>query len=136
MLDLRFVCDNIDLVKEKLAKRNSKVDITEVAELADKRRALIQKVEGLKAEKNKVSADIANMKRQKLDCDDLIAKMRAQGDEIKLLDNELTVTEDRLKELMYTIPNLIDDSVPYGKDDSDNVEIRKFLEHGNQRCGS
>ncbi|MBR1748045.1 MAG: serine--tRNA ligase [Clostridia bacterium] len=128
MLDLRFVCDNIDLVKEKLAKRNSKVDITEVAELAEKRRTLIRKVEGLKAEKNKVSAEIAALKRQKADCEDLILKMRAEGEEIKALDDELTATEDRLKELMYTIPNLIDDSVPYGKDDSDNVEVRRFME--------
>ena len=128
MLDLRFVCDNIDLVKEKLAKRNSKVDVTEVAELADKRRGLIKKVESLKAEKNKVSADIAMMKRQKLDCEDLIVKMRGQGEEIKALDDELAEVEARLSELMYTIPNLIDDSVPYGLDDNDNVEVRRYLE--------
>ena len=128
MLDLRFVCDNIDLVKEKLAKRNSKVDVTEVAALAEKRRGLIKKVESLKAEKNKVSAEIANMKRQKLDCEDLIVKMRSQGDEIKALDDELANVEARLSELMYTIPNLIDDSVPYGIDDNDNVEVRRYLE--------
>ncbi len=128
MLDLRFVCDNIDLVKEKLAKRNSKIDIEEIVALADKRRTAIKKVEVLKAEKNKISAQIAQMKRQKLDCDDLIVKMRAQGDEIKALDTELAETEARLSELMYTIPNLIDDSVPYGKDDSDNVEVRRFME--------
>lgn len=128
MLDLRFVCDNIDLVKEKLAKRNSKVDVTEVAALADERRGLIKKVESLKAEKNKVSADIAMMKRQKLDCEDLIVKMRGQGEEIKALDDELAKVEARLSELMYTIPNLIDDSVPYGLDDNDNLEVRRYLE--------
>lgn len=128
MLDLRFVCDNIDLVKEKLNRRNSKIDITEIAELADKRRELIRTVEAKKAEKNKVSAQIAVMKREKKNCDDLIASMRGLGDEIKAMDSELTDVEEKLSVLMYTIPNLIDDSVPYGKDDSDNVEVRRFME--------
>lgn len=128
MLDLRFVCDNIELVAEKLKKRNSKVDITEVSSLADNRRAIIREVEKLKAEKNKVSAQIAAMKREKQPCDDLIAEMRGQGERIKALDTELAETEARLSELMYTIPNLIDDSVPYGADDGDNLEIRRFME--------
>lgn len=128
MLDLRFVCDNIELVKEKLAKRNSKIDISEVVELAEKRRNLIKEVETLKAKKNKVSADIAVMKKNKQPCDELIVEMRTVGEDIKKLDNELATVEDRLKELMYNIPNLIDDSVPYGQDDNDNVEIRRFLE--------
>ncbi len=128
MLDLRFVCDNIELVKEKLAKRNSSLDISEVVELAEKRRNAIRTVEAKKAQKNKVSADIAVMKRNKQDCDDLIVEMRKLGDDIKALDSELSATEDRLKELMYTIPNLVDDSVPYGKDDGDNIEVRRFLE--------
>lgn len=127
-MDLHFVCDNIDLVKEKLAKRNSKVDISEVAALATKRREVIRRVEALKAEKNRVSADIAVMKREKKDCADLIASMKAKGEEIKALDAELSTVEERLKELMFTIPNLVDDSVPYGKDDNDNVEIRRFME--------
>lgn len=128
MLDLKFVCDNIDLVKEKLAKRNSKLDLTEVINLANERRASIKGVEILKAEKNQVSAQIAVMKRNKENCDDLIAKMKAKGDEIKILDDRLIVIEDSLKELMLTIPNLIDDSVPYGRDDSDNVVVRSFME--------
>lgn len=128
MLDLRFVCDNIDLVKEKLAKRNSQLDLTEVAELAAERRANIRRVESLKAEKNQFSAKIAQMKRNKEDCDDLIAEMKGAGDEIKVLDARLAEIETRLSELMYNIPNMVDDSVPYGKDDKDNVEQRKFLE--------
>ncbi|MGN1041940.1 MAG: serine--tRNA ligase [Christensenellales bacterium] len=128
MLDLRFVCDNIDLVKEKLAKRNSKLDISEVVELAGKRRAAIKEVESLKAQKNKVSAEIAVLKKNKQPCDELIAEMRAEGDKIKSLDALLSSVEERLKELMYTIPNLVDDSVPYGVDDGDNVEVRRYLE--------
>ncbi len=128
MLDLRFVCDNIDLVKEKLTKRNNQLDLTEVAVLAEQRRANIRKVESLKAEKNQFSAKIAQMKRNKEDCDDLIAEMKGAGEEIKVLDARLAEIEAKLLELMYNIPNMVDDSVPYGKDDKDNVEQRRFLE--------
>ncbi len=128
MLDLRFVCDNIELVKEKLAKRNSKIDLEEVSSLASERRASIRGVEILKAEKNQVSAQIAALKRNKQNCDDLIISMQAKNQEIKELDERLNVIESRLKELMLEIPNLVDDSVPDGQDSEDNVEIRRYLE--------
>lgn len=128
MLDLRFVCDNIDFVKEKLAKRNSQVDLTEVSALAIERRAIIKNVEALKAEKNQFSAKIAQMKRNKENCDDLLANMKGAGDEIKSLDDRLLIIEARLLELMYNIPNMVDDSVPYGVSDADNVEQRRFME--------
>lgn len=127
MLDLRFVCDNIDLVKKKLQLRNSKLDLTELVSLADKRRSLIKDVEALKAQKNKVSAEIAVMKKNKTPCDDLIAEMRAQGEQIKTYETDLSATEEKLSVIMYTIPNLVDDSVPYGVDDSDNPELRRFM---------
>lgn len=128
MLDLRFVCDNIDLVAKKLEMRNSKLDLSEVVTLANERRALIKQAEALKAEKNQVSAEIAVMKRNKQNCDDLISDMKQKGEDIKALDSRLTDIESRLTELMYTIPNLIDDSVPYGRDDNDNLEVRRFGE--------
>ena len=111
MLDLRFVCDNIELVKEKLAKRNSNLDLTELVELAAKRRETIKKTESLKAEKNQASAQIAVMKRNKQPCDDLIAAMKEKGEEIKVLDAALTEIEAKLTEIMYVIPNLVDDSL-------------------------
>ncbi len=128
MLDLRFVCDNIDLVAKKLRDRNSKIDLSEVVELAKERRTSIKAVETKKAEKNQVSSKIAIMKRNKEECDDLIIAMKSLGEEIKVLDDRLVVVENRLSELMYTIPNMIDDSVPLGTDDSDNLEVRKYGE--------
>lgn len=128
MLDLRFVCDNLELVQKKLALRNTKIDISEVVELAGKRRAIIIEVEGLKAKKNAASAEIAKVVRAKGDASALIAEMKGEGDNIKALDGQLTEIEARLSELMYTIPNLVDDSLPIGKDDSDNMEMRRFME--------
>lgn len=127
MLDLRFVADNIDVVQKKLSQRNSSLDLSEVAQLSADRRKTIQQVEALKAEKNQVSAQIAVLKRNKQDADELIAKMRAQGESIKELDTLLAEIETKLTEYMYTIPNLIDDSVPIGKDSEDNVEVRRSL---------
>lgn len=127
MLDLRFVADNIDSVKQKLALRNSNADIEEIARLSLLRRQTIQNVEALKAERNQVSAQIAVMKRQKQDASELIFQMRQKGDKIKELDALLAETEEKLKQLMYTLPNLVDDSVPYGKSGDDNVEVRRHL---------
>jgi seryl-tRNA synthetase len=68
------------------------------------------------------------MKRTKQNCDDLIISMKQKGEEIKVLDDRLIVIEARLKELMLGIPNLVDDSVPYGLDSNDNVEVRRYLD--------
>lgn len=126
MLDLRFVADNLDLVQEKLNQRGSSVDLSEIKSLAQKRREIIRESEGLKAEKNQVSAKIAEMKKNKQNADALISEMRSQGDRIKELDEELVKIEDALSSYMYLIPNLIDASVPYGKDSNDNPEVRRY----------
>lgn len=127
MLDLRFVADNIDLVQKSLERRNNKFDLSEVSLLANERRQIIQQVEKLKMEKNLVSSEIALLKRNKQNADQLILDMREQGDEIKEMDTRLAEIEQKLSDYMYTIPNMIDDSVPYGKDGEDNVEVRKYL---------
>ena len=128
MLDLKKVCDNIEYVEERLSGRSGHFPIAEVAQKAKRRKEIIREVEALKAEKNKVSAEIAQMKREGKTCDDLIKKMRDEGDKIKALDDELSEVESSLKELMYAIPNLPDESVPVGSDSDDNVEVRRWGE--------
>lgn len=128
MLDLKKVCDNIEYVEERLSGRSGHFPIAEVAQKAKRRKEIIREVEALKAEKNKVSAEIAQMKREGKACDDLIKKMRDEGDKIKALDDELSEVESSLKELMYAIPNLPDESVPVGSDSDDNVEVRRWGE--------
>ena len=128
MLDLKKVCDNIEYVEERLSGRSGHFPIAEVAQKAKRRKEIIKQVEALKAEKNKVSAEIAEIKRSGGSCDDLIKKMRDEGDKIKALDDELSEVENSLKELMYAIPNLPDESVPVGSDSDDNVEVRRWGE--------
>lgn len=128
MLDLKKVCDNIEYVEERLSGRSGHFPIAEVAQKAKRRKEIIKQVEALKAEKNKVSAEIAEIKRNGGSCDDLIKKMRDEGDKIKAFDDELSEVESSLKELMYAIPNLPDESVPVGSDSDDNVEVRRWGE--------
>ena len=128
MLDLKKVCDNIEYVEERLSGRSGHFPIAEVAQKAKRRKEIIKQVEALKAEKNKVSAERAEIKRNGGSCDDLIKKMRDEGDKIKAFDDELSEVENSLKELMYAIPNLPDESVPVGSDSDDNVEVRRWGE--------
>ena len=128
MLDLKYVCENIDFVTEKLSHRSGKSPIGEVAPLAEKRVELIKKVEQLKATKNAVSKEIAEIKKNKGNADDKIAEMKELGEDIKKYDDELTEIVDKLNELMLAIPNIPDSSVPHGSDSDDNVEVRRYLE--------
>lgn len=128
MLDLKYVCENIDFVTEKLSHRSGKSPIGEVSPLAEKRVELIKKVEQLKATKNAVSKEIAEIKKNKGNADDKIAEMKELGEDIKKYDDELTEIVDKLNELMLAIPNIPDSSVPYGNDSDDNVEVRRYLE--------
>ena len=131
MLDVKFVCENIELVKEALSKRSGKYPIDKVAELAAARKEIIKEVENLKAQKNKVSQEIATLKREGKNADELVNKMRAEGDKIKELDDKLSEIESELKELMYSIPNLPDKTVPFGTDSDKNREERKWGEPKN-----
>ncbi|HKL94030.1 MAG TPA: serine--tRNA ligase [Clostridia bacterium] len=126
MLDLKRVCDNIDAVEEALSKRSGNFPIKEVAELARERKSLIVEVEGLRANRNKVSQEIAQLKREKKNADAQILEMREEGDKIKALDERLTAVEGSLKDLMYAIPNIPNSSLPVGADSDSNREERKF----------
>ncbi|MDR3294057.1 MAG: serine--tRNA ligase [Clostridiales bacterium] len=127
MLDLKFVTENIELVRDALSKRSGKYPIEEIAALNEERKSLIRETEALKAKKNAASDEIAQLKRQKIDAAALIEEMKKIGDSIKELDASLTTVQSKLEELMYAIPNLPAPCVPFGRDDKDNKEVRKHL---------
>lgn len=129
MLDVKFVRDNYEEVKAKLAKRGEDIsEFDQFLPLDQKRRELIAKTEVLKAERNEVSQKISQMKRNKENADDVIARMREVGDEIKALDEELRQVEEKFEYMMMRIPNIPHDDVPIGDSEDDNVEIRKWGE--------
>lgn len=125
MLDIRFVRNNFDEVKQKLSKRGEDISVLDDFEALDKkRRELIAQTETLKAERNEASQQIAQMKRNKENADEAIAKMRQVGDDIKVIDDELRELEERLEYIMLRVPNIPHDSVPFGDSEDDNEEIR------------
>ncbi|MGK7380047.1 serine--tRNA ligase [Planococcus sp. 1R117A] len=127
MLDIKYVRANFEQVKTKLAKRGEDISVLNDFEEVDaKRRELIAQTEKLKAERNEASQNIATMKRNKENADEAIAKMRAVGDEIKVIDDQLREVEERLNYIMMRVPNIPHDSVPVGDSEDDNVEIRTW----------
>lgn len=129
MLDIKYVRANFEKVKQMLETRNEDLGNLDDFEALDiKRRELIAKGEVLKAERNKASEQISIMKRNKENADEAIAKMRAVGDDIKALDEELNVVEDKFKHMMMRLPNIPHESVPVGTTEDDNVEELKWGE--------
>ncbi len=129
MLDIRNVRANFEEIKGKLAKRGEDLsDLDRFGGLDEKRRELIAKTEVLKAERNRVSAEVATMKRNKENADAEILRMREVGAEIKHLDEELHQVDEDLNYIMMRIPNIPHDSVPVGDSEDDNVEIRAWGE--------
>ena len=129
MLDIKLLRANFDEVKEKLTNRGEDLtDLDKFVGLDEKRRDLIAKVEVLKAERNEVSQKVAEMKRNKENADDVIARMREVGDEIKTLDEQLHQVEEDLNYIMMRIPNIPHESVPVGDSEDDNVEVRTWGE--------
>lgn len=125
MLDIKLIRDTPDEVKKKLALRNEDVSVIDkLLELDRARLAVIQKVEAMKETRNKVSDEIAVMKKNKQDSADKIAEMKKVSEEIKYFDEELRNYDSNIDELMKFIPNLPDDSVPEGKSEKDNVEVK------------
>ncbi|MCD8796472.1 serine--tRNA ligase [Mammaliicoccus sciuri] len=127
MLDIRLIRSEPEFVKDKVAKRGDdpKV-IDEILELDKKRRELIAQTEELKSRRNKVSGEIAQKKRNKENADDVILEMRQVGDQIKEIDQNLNQLNKDVTYRLVRIPNLISDETPVGKDEDDNVEVRKW----------
>ena len=133
MLDIKFVRENPEVVKENIKKKfqDEKLPLVdEVIEIDKKIRALKQEGESLKAERNTLSKQIgALMREKKIDEANKIKEIVAKNNErIAEIDPEITKLEEELRSKMLIIPNIVDASVPVGKDDSQNVEIERFGE--------
>lgn len=126
MLDLKFVRENIETVQENLDRRHTTGDLASFVKFYDERRAIIQKVEQLKAVRNAVTAEISQLKRNKENADDKIAEMQRVGDEIGALDNKLREVESELQQVALMLPNMCDASVPVGADENENIEQRRW----------
>lgn len=140
MLDLKLIRENPELIKQKLQDRNmSTGTVDSIVQLDVKRREFIGEVEKLKSLRNSVSQEIAKMKKEWQNADEKIAAMKKVSDDIKALDDKLSETENEINNILRDIPNLADDSVPFGKTSDDNIPFRvwgekasgdfKYLDH-------
>ena len=131
MLDIKFVYDNKDLVKENIKKKfqDEKLSLVdEVCDVYDEKRKIQLLADNLRSNRNKLSKEIGALmgKGQKDEAEKIKEEVRKQGDELTELELKETEIEKKLVDILMNIPNMIDPSVPIGKDDSENVEVEKF----------
>jgi len=133
MLDIRFVRENPEVVKENIKKKfqDSKLPLVdEVIALDEEKRETQKRADELRANRNKLSKEIGNLMAQgkKEEGMALREKVKEQAEELEALSKKENELGERVTEIMMTIPNIIDPSVPIGKDDSENVEIKRYGE--------
>ncbi len=128
MLDIKIIRENPDEVKKRLATRQKdySTEIDRILALDEERRALIATTEAVKAKKNEVSKQIPALKKENKDVTPIFEQMKALSDEMKMDEDRLAEADKELESLLLTVPNLPHPSIPVGKDDSDNVEIRRW----------
>ncbi len=125
MLDIKILRNEPEKIKEALKKRFNDLDITPAIELDAKRRAILSEVEAKKATQNEITKKIPEMKKAGESTDAIFAEMKELSSEIKTLDDEVRTIDDELRTFMLKIPNIPNSEVPVGKDDTENVEIRR-----------
>ena len=126
MLDMRFIRENTNVVRKSLEARNSDYNLDELLSLDKERREILTEVEALKKERNEVSAIIGKNAREGKDSLELKEKMSKVSSKIKELDVKVTEIDEKQRLLLLTIPNVLHSSTPFGKDEDENVEVRKW----------
>ncbi|MBI2902879.1 MAG: serine--tRNA ligase [Candidatus Methylomirabilis oxyfera] len=127
MLDLKFVRDNVELVRERLAARGAVPSaFGELVQLDIEQRAILAEVERLRQRRNELSKEVAELKRQGKSTSDVVARVTAEGPLLNGLEKQIKEKEEILREVALFLPNLPHDSVPVGKSPEDNVEVRRW----------
>ena len=133
MIDIKFLRENPDIVRENIKKKfqDAKLPLVdEVIKLDAEKRATQQKADSLRASRNKLSKQIGALMGQgkKAEAEEVKAQVKAQSDELIAAEAKEKELDEKILKIMMTIPNIIDASVPVGKDDSENVEVERFGE--------
>jgi len=126
MLDMKFVRDNLDVVRAMLKNRNNSLNLDGFAALEKKRREILNKSDALKNEKNSTSKKIGALRKAGEDTTEISASVRELGNKISALDAEAREVEEQLREILLSIPNMPAADVPVGIDDTQNPEIRRW----------
>ena len=133
MLDIKVIRENPEKVKLAMKNRNNEMDekIDSILAIDEDRRKIISEVEQKKSSQNKESKQISILKREGKDATEILANMKKLSDEITDLNQQLSKLESEQKAIILSIPNIPNESVPIGKDDSENVEVRRWGEPKN-----
>lgn len=126
MLEIKFVRQNLSVVREALQKRNTDADLEALVGFEDLRRESLLEIENLRFRRNSVSEEIAKIKKSGGDAEGLVTEMRDVSTRIKELEGIINENEEKIKSILYTIPNIPHESVPAGRDENDNVEIKRI----------
>src|ERR1051326_1219095 len=126
MLDPKILRDSPNSVKEMLRKRNSDFPLEDLLDLDQQRRTLIVSTQALRQQKNKLSEKVALKKKGSEDSSFELQQMKVLGQELDQNEATLASIQDKFSKLMLTLPNLLDSSVPEGKDETYNMEIRRI----------
>jgi len=126
VLDLKFVRENLDALRERLAARGMDVDLAPFRVLEEQRRALLLEIEELRARRNVASREIAARKKRGEDAAAEVAAMREVGDRIQELEGRQRANDEALTALMQNVPNLPHETVPVGASEEDNREVRRW----------
>jgi len=126
MLDARYVRDNVEAVRDALKKRGYEFPLAEFLRVDEKRIEILKETEDLRNRRNVVSEEIGRLKRQKADAALQLAQMKEVSERLKELDEKLAGLEAETRALLLTIPNIPHESVPAGRDENDNVEVRTW----------
>jgi seryl-tRNA synthetase len=126
MLDLKYIREYKERVQQKMAVRGQTVDLEGLLRLDQERRQLAVELDELKRRRNTASEEIARLKTQAKPADVLLAEMKQVSDRIKQLDEQMRLLDEQLQDRLLYLPNLLHDSVPAGKDEKENQEIRRW----------
>ena len=126
MLDARFIRENIEVLKAALDKRGADIDLSGFVATEKERLRLLKESEELRNKRNTVSEDIGKLKREGGDATALVSEMKGVADRIRDIENVLKEIDEKTGAFLLNIPNIPHESVPAGKDETENVEIRKW----------
>lgn len=126
MLDARFVRENIDVVRDALRKRGYEIDLSYFLTIEEERLRLLRESEELRNKRNVVSEEIGRLKRQGQNAEGLIAEMKTVSERIKEIEEILKGIEDKTRTFLLNLPNIPHETVPVGKDESQNIEVRRW----------
>lgn len=126
MLNIELLRKDFKTVEEGFRKRGDKADLSSLLNLDENRRSVLKKIEELRYQRNKASDEIGRIKREGNSADEILAQMKGVSEDIRNLEAEITIIENEEREILLTLPNLPHESVPEGRDEKENVEIRKW----------